>query len=68
MIDLDIRINLIGQNENNLIIEFSVSNEWTNIQEISKTATIQKFIELYETITPDTVEMLISETERKNLN
>ena len=68
MLDLDIRINIIGQNENSLSIKFSVPNEWTNIQEISKTATIQEFIELYEAITPDTVEMLVSETERKNLN
>jgi len=68
MINLDIRIDIIGANKNNLIIKFSVPDEWSNIQEISKTATIQDFINLYEIITPDTVETLLSETEQKNLN
>jgi len=45
----------IGQTDDDLIIEFSVSNEWSNRQEISKTATIQDFINLYESITPDEV-------------
>jgi len=55
MINLDIRIAIIGKTENNIIIEFSVPNEWTNRQEISKTATMQDFIKLYESITPDEI-------------
>jgi len=55
MVNLDIRINIIGQNKDNIIVEFSVPDEWSNIQEIAKTATMQDFIELYECITPDIV-------------
>jgi len=55
MTNLDIRIAIIGKTENNIIIEFSVPNEWPNRQEISKTATMQDFIKLYESITPDKV-------------
>jgi len=56
MVNLDIRINIIGQNKDNIIVEFSVPDEWSNIQEVAKTATVQEFIELYECITPDTVQ------------
>ena len=55
MVDLDIRINLIGQTDNSLIIEFSVPDEWSNIQAIAKTATIQELIDMYEAITPDEI-------------
>jgi len=56
MINLDLRINLLGQTTEDLIIEFSVPDEWSNIQAISKNATIQDFISLYEAITPDEVQ------------
>jgi len=62
MVNLDIRINIIGQNEDNIIIDFSVPDEWSNIQEVAKTATMQDFIALYETITPDEVTKISSST------
>jgi len=66
MINLDIRISIIGQNENNIIVEFSIPDEWSNIQEIAKTATMQEFIELYECITPDTVQDFTNTIVMKN--
>jgi len=56
MINLDIRITLIGQTDDDLIIEFSVPDEWTNTKAISKRASVKEFIEMYECITPDTVQ------------